>query len=169
MSSESQIKFRGRELWINDAFLLVFYIYLFDELKNDNEEFIKLQNELVDNIDSLLLQSFGYIDFYESIYSDEMKDIVINHIENIITKINEEDNYFSLENIDTILSQVKAYHIKNLDYEPCKEIIKDSYGNEFFQAKNNSTKEFIEIKSLLEKAIPDYYRMVLKTLNGNNK
>lgn len=169
MSSESKLKFRGREVCINDAFVLVFYIYLFDELKNDSDEFNKLQNELVDNIDSLLLHSFGDIDFYKSIYSDKMKDVVISHTENIITKINEKDNYFSLENIDSILSRIKVYHIKNLHYEPCKEIIKDSYGNEFFQAKNNSIKEFIEIKLLFEKAIPDYYRLVMKALNDDPK
>ncbi|AYN04219.1 MULTISPECIES: hypothetical protein [unclassified Flavobacterium] len=165
MSSESQLKFRGRQLWINDAFLLPFYIFLFDQLKNENKEFTDLQNELVTNIDNILEYTFGFLNFTEFIFSDEMKDIVINHIENIITKINEEDNYFSLENLETILSQVKTYHLKNLDYEPCKKIINDSYGNDFFLEKNNSIKEFIEIKSLLEKAIPDYYRLLLKTLN----
>lgn len=166
MSSESQLKFRGRQLWINDAFLLEFYIFLFDQLKNDNKEFTELQNELVRNIDDMLEDMFGFLDFNEFIISEEMKDIVINHIENIITKINEEDNYFTLENLETILLHVKAYHFKNLDYEPSKKTIKNKYGNEFFPAKNNYIKEFIEIKSLLEKAIPDYYRLVMKALNG---
>lgn len=165
MSSESQLKFRGRHLWINDTFLLEFYIFLFDQLQNDNDEFTELRNELVRNIDDMLEDMFGFLDFNEFIISDEMKDIVINHIENIITKITEED-YFSLENLETILVQVKAYHFKNLNYEPSKKIIKNKYGNEFSPAKNKYIKEFIEIKSLLEKAIPDYYRLVLKALNG---
>ncbi len=166
MSSESQLTFRGRQLWINDGFLLEFYIFLFDQLKNENKEFTELQNELVRNIDHLLEDMFGFLDFNKFIISDEMKDIVINYIGNIITKINEDDNYFSLENLEAILVQVKAYHFKNLDYEPSKKTCKSKCGNEFSPAKNNYTKEFIEIKTLFEKAIPDYYRLLLKTLNG---
>jgi|GEM_PF-3289323 len=165
MSSESKLKFRGRQLWINDGFLLEFYIFLFDQLKNENQEFTELQNELVRNIDNLLKDMFGFLDFNEFIISDEMKDIIINYIDNIITKINEENDYFSLENLETILLQVKAYHFKYLDYEPSKKTFKNKCGSEFSPAKNNYIKEFIEIKSLLEKAIPDYYRLPLKILN----
>ncbi|MEN9335770.1 MAG: hypothetical protein RLZZ500_757, partial [Bacteroidota bacterium] len=50
MAKESEIKFKGREIWIKDGFLLVFYIFLFDELKFEKEDFSKLKNELVENI-----------------------------------------------------------------------------------------------------------------------
>ncbi|MEN2488604.1 hypothetical protein AAYQ05_12465 [Flavobacterium sp. B11] len=151
MPSESQLKYKYGTLWVKDAFLLVFYIFLFDELKNDNKDFIELKKELVQNIDNILIDMFGFINFNEFIISNDLKENIINHIENIIIKINEDSNYFTLENLDKILASIKIYHLENLDYEPSNEIILNNYGDNFHTVKNNYIEEFIEIKSLLEK------------------
>ncbi|MEN2398808.1 hypothetical protein GKZ90_0003435 [Flavobacterium sp. MC2016-06] len=152
MPSESQLKYKYGILWVYDAFLLVFYIFLFDEINNtNNDEFTRLKNQLVENIDAILYDTFGFIDFNEFINSEEIKNIVVNHIEKVITKIESENNYFSLENLQEILLQIKSYHLKNLDYEPSKEMIINSYGNNFQNVNNNYIEEFREIKSLLER------------------
>lgn len=131
--------------------MLVFYIFLFDELKNDNKDFIELKKELVQNIDNILIDMFGFLNFNEFIISDEVKNILINHTENIILKMDEESDYFSIQNLDEILSHIKIYHLENLDYEPSKETIRGQYSKDIKEAKNNYIKEFIDIKSLLEK------------------
>ena len=153
MSSESQIKFKGREIWFKDGFLLVFYVFLFDELKFENEDLSKLQNELVENINYMLEDTFGFLDFNEFIKSEKMKLIMITHIETIISKIENVNNYFSLENLDIILLDIKNYHLKILDYEPSKEIISKHYSDSFINVKDNYVKEFREIKSLLEAGV----------------
>ncbi len=151
MPSESQLKYKYGTLWVKDGFLLVFYIFLFDELKNDNKDFIELKKELVQNIDNILIDMFGFLNFNEFIISDEVKNILINHTENIILKMDEESDYFSLQNLDKILSHIKIYHLENLDYEPSKETIRGQYSKDIKGAKNNYIKEFTDIKSLLEK------------------
>ncbi|MFD2941567.1 hypothetical protein [Flavobacterium notoginsengisoli] len=151
MPSESKLKYKYGQLWVKDGFLLVFYIFLFDELKNDNSDFIELKKELVQNIDNILMDMFGFLDFNEFIISDELKNSIIHHIEKIITKVNEESNYFSLENLDTILSDIKIYHSENLDYEPSKEMISNIYDENLYTVKDNYVEEFNDIKSLLEK------------------
>ncbi|PBI86092.1 hypothetical protein BSF41_35760 [Flavobacterium sp. ACN2] len=151
MPSESKLEYKYGKLWVKDGFLLVFYIFLFDELKNDNKYFIELKRELVQNIDNIFIDMFAFLNFNEFIISDEIKNILINHIENIILKMDEESHYFSLQNLDEILSQVRIYHLENLDYEPSNEIILNNYGDNFHTVKNNYIEEFIEIKSLLEK------------------
>lgn len=153
MPTESQIKFKGREIWIKDGFLLVFYVFLFEELKFENEDFSELQNELVENINYMLDDMFGFLDFNEFIKSEKMKLMIINHIETIILKTENVNNYFSLENLDTILLDIKNYHLKNLDYEPSKETISNHYSDSFTNAKDNYIKEFREIKSLLEAGV----------------
>lgn len=153
MPSESEINFKGREIWIKDGFLLVFYAFLFDEIKFENEDFSELQNELVDNINYMLEDMFGFLDFDEFIKSEKIKLITINHIETIIFKIDNINNYFSLENLDTILLNIKNYHLKILDYEPSKKTISNHYSDRFINAKDNYVTEFRKIKSLLEVGI----------------
>jgi len=151
MPSESKLEYKYGKLWIKDGFLLVFYIFLFNELKNDNKDFIELKKELVQNIDNIFIDMFAFLNFNEFIISDEIKNILINHIENIIIKMDEESDYFSLQNLDEILSQVKIYHLENLDYEPSEETIRSQYSNDINEVKNNYIQEFADIKSLLEK------------------
>ena len=151
MPSESKLEYKYGKLWVKDGFLLVFYIFLFDELKNDNKYLIELKKELVQNIDNIFIDMFAFLDFNEFIISDEIKNILINHIENIILKMDEETNYFSLKNLEEILSQVRIYHLENLGYEPSQETISGQYSKDFKGVKDNYIKEFADIKSLLEK------------------
>ncbi|WJS94414.1 hypothetical protein NYQ10_20220 [Flavobacterium johnsoniae] len=151
MPSESKLEYKYGTLWVSDGFLLIFYIFLFDELKNDNKDFIEFKIELVQNIDNILVGIFGFLNFNEFIISDEIKNILINHIENIILKMNEESEYFSLQNFDKILSHIKIFHLENLDYEPSKETIRGHYTKDIKEVKNNYIREFTDIKSLLEK------------------
>ncbi|KRD09071.1 hypothetical protein ASE21_14565 [Flavobacterium sp. Root901] len=151
MPSESQLEYKYGKLWVRDGFLMVFYIFLFYELKNDNKDFIELKKELAQNIDNISIDMFGFLNFNEFIISDEIKNILINHIENIILKMEEESNYFSLQNLDEILSHIKIYHLENLDYEPSEETIRGLYSKDINEVKNNYINEFTDIKSLLEK------------------
>jgi len=151
MPSESKLEYKYGKLWVRDGFLLVFYIFLFNELKNDNKDFIELKKELVQNIDNIFIDMFAFLNFNEFIISDEIKNILINHIENIIIKMDKESDYFSLQNLDEILSQIKIYHLENLDYEPSNETIRGQYSNDIKEVKNNYIQEFADIKSLLEK------------------
>ncbi|WP_289660939.1 hypothetical protein [Flavobacterium panacagri] len=151
MPSESKLEYKYGSLWVKDGFLLVFYIFLFNELKNDDKDFIELKKELVQNIDNIFIDMFAFLDFNEFIISDEVKNILINHIENIILKMDEESDYFSLQNLDEILSHVRIYHLENLDYEPSQETIIGQYSKDFKEVRNNYIEEFADIKSLLEK------------------
>ncbi|MFD1604697.1 hypothetical protein ACFSJW_14900 [Flavobacterium artemisiae] len=151
MPSESKLEYKYGKLWVKDGFLLVFYIFLFDELKNDNKDFTELQKELVQNIDNIFIDMFAFLNFNDFIVSDEIKNSIITHIENIIIKVNEDSNYFSLENLEEILTEIKKYHLKNLDYLPSQEMILNHYGDNLRQVKDNYLEEFTQIKSLLEK------------------
>ncbi|TDX09724.1 hypothetical protein [Flavobacterium sp. S87F.05.LMB.W.Kidney.N] len=73
MPSESKLEYKYEKFWVKDGFLLVFYIFLFDELKNDNKYLIELKKELVQNIDNIFIDMFAFLDFNEFIISDEIK------------------------------------------------------------------------------------------------
>ncbi|MDB5120066.1 MAG: hypothetical protein JWN56_1284 [Sphingobacteriales bacterium] len=135
MPSESLLEFKKQKFWVNDGYLIVFNLLLFEEIhlkyKNSIKELTKLKNHLADDaLYMVVIEWITSITYDEFIVSDEVSRILIDLIDDIIFNVSTQSNYITRDKLNYLCNTARDYlHSINKNSEQFPENIDVGYGD----------------------------------------